>query len=105
MNREQEEENRAALHRLLDVVLDVNGFEKRQKEKTSDKPTVFFELFGHIAECEVRVHKTGWAEDERSDMGSCFYFDKAIKIDELINRLEKLKQPQRNGNSYRGKQN
>lgn len=91
MNKNQEKTNRAALHRLLDVVLDVNGFEKRQREKTGDKPTVFFELFGHTAECEVRVHKTGWAEDERSDMGSCFYFDRPLEIDELINLLEKLK--------------
>ena len=91
MTKKQEEANRAALHKLLDVVLDVNGFEARQREETGNKPAVFIRLSGHVAECSVEVHKTGYVSGERSNMGSNFYFDEPMKISGLIKRLEKLK--------------
>lgn len=91
MTKSQEEANRAELHRLLDVVLDVNGFESRSKERTGEKPTAFIDISGHVARCSVWVHKTGWAKGETDDLGSEFYFDEPMEIDELINRLEKLK--------------
>lgn len=91
MNKIQKKANRVALHRLLDVVLDVNGFEKRSKERTGEKPTVFVDISGHVATCTVRVHKTGWENGEESDLGSVFYFDKPISIDGLIERLQALK--------------
>lgn len=91
MTKDQEQENRAALHMLLDAALDVNGFESRSKERTGEKPTVFIDLSGHVARCLVRVHKTGWAKGEADDLGSEFYFDEPMKIDGLIKRLGKLK--------------
>lgn len=91
MTKKQEQANRAALHKLLDVVLDVNGFEARVRKETGEKPTVFVELSGHVAWCVVRVYKAGWAEGEDDDLGSRFYFDEPMKINSLIKRLEKLK--------------
>lgn len=91
MTKEQEQANRDQLHRLLDVVLDVNGFEARSKGRTGEKPTVFVDISGHVAKCMVRVYKTGWAKGETDDLGSQFYFDEPMKIDELINRLGRLK--------------
>ena len=90
MTKEQEQANRVKLHQLLDLVLDINGFEKRQAEKTGDKPTVFFEINGHVADCDVSVYKTGWAEGEHSDMGGSFYFNESMNVDELIRRLQGL---------------
>lgn len=90
MTKEQEQANREQLHRLLDAVLDVNGFEGRQKEKTGNKPTVFFSLFGHVANCEVKVYKTGWAEGKHSDLWNDFYFDEPMQVDELIRQLQRL---------------
>ena len=91
MTKDQEQSNREQLHRLLDVVLDVNGFEARSREETGEKPTVFIDISGHVARCLVRVHKTGWAKGETDDLGSEFHFDEPMKIDELIKRLGKLK--------------
>ena len=90
MTKEQEQANRVALHRLLDVVLDVNGFESRSKERTGEKPTAFIDISGHVAKCSVRVHKTGWAKGETDDLGSEFYFDEPMEIDGLIRRLQRL---------------
>jgi len=91
MNKIQKQANRVALHRLLDVVLDVNGFEKRSKERTGEKPTVFVDIAGNMAMCRVQVYKTGWEKDEESDLGSVFCFDEPIVIDGLIERLQALK--------------
>lgn len=90
MTKQQEDKNRADIHRLVDLVLDINGFEDRQKEITGDKPTVFFNLFGHVSNIEVKVHEKGWTEGRASDLGSNLYFDKPMQIDELIKRLERL---------------
>lgn len=91
MTKEQEQANREQLHRFLNMVLDVNGFEQREKEKTGEKPTVFVYISGHVAKCRVQVHKTGWEKEEEADLGSEFHFNKPMKIDELIRRLGKLK--------------
>ena len=90
MTKAQEDKNRADIHRLVDLVLDINGFEERQKEITGDKPTVFFNLFGNISNIEVKVHEKGWVAGRESDIGSNLYFDKPMQVDELIKRLEKL---------------
>lgn len=55
---------REALHRLLDVVLDINGLEKRKRDISGDQPTAFLYLSGHVASVNVDVHYHGWSADE-----------------------------------------
>ena len=51
---------RRDLHKLFDLVLDINGVDYRKREITEDLPTVFFSFSGHTASAEVRIHDQGW---------------------------------------------
>ena len=53
-------EKRKILHAMLDIVLDVNGLNARQRSKTDILPTAFFEFIGHTGQVSVRLCKTGW---------------------------------------------
>lgn len=64
MNRRRrkkaEKKKRAAVHRILDAVIDVNGLGCREVCKTGNLPTAFFEFNGHVASLHVRIYKHGW---------------------------------------------
>ena len=49
--------------RIVELCLQLNPTETLQGV-TGNKPTVFFDFSGHIAECGVRIHAHGWAEGE-----------------------------------------
>ena len=68
-----EKKRREAIHKVLDLVLDVNGLEARQQELTGDKPTVFFSFSGHIAAITVSVNKKGWMEGIEDDLNLTHY--------------------------------
>ena len=53
------EEKRKLLHEILDLVLDINGFEQRKTE-FSNKPAVFFDFSGHTASASVSGCSHGW---------------------------------------------
>lgn len=64
MTNEQKEQARKRMHRLLDIVLDANGFEERQRDTTGTKPTIFFEYMGHINAISIDIIPTGWKSEE-----------------------------------------
>lgn len=51
---------RTHMHRLLDVVLDGNGFEARSRARTGTLPTIFFNINAHINEVDVQLFRDGW---------------------------------------------
>jgi hypothetical protein len=51
---------RQQLHRLLDIVIDTNGFECRQKGMTGKQPTVWFDYSGHINHLQLEIAPEGW---------------------------------------------
>ena len=55
-----EVKQREQLHRLLDIVLDGNGFEHRARERTGTLPTLFFDFSGHVNYLSIRLYEDGW---------------------------------------------
>jgi hypothetical protein len=53
-------DRRKGLHRLLDLVLDINGLEERKQSVTGNLPTAFFSFNGHTASADVWLYKQGW---------------------------------------------
>ena len=58
--KKAEKRRRALAHQILDVVLDINGVEPRQKEYTGNMPTAFFEFSGHTAGVDIDIRRSGW---------------------------------------------
>ena len=81
-----DKKKREQFHRVLDLVLDINGFEARKQNETGCKPTVFFEYSGHIAEVKVDVHSRGWKPDDTPDFRESFY----VSDDECVGHLETM---------------
>lgn len=93
-------EKREKLHQILDLVLDVNGFEQRDVEITGDKPTVFFSFSGHVCAINLRGYKKGYdSSDIEYDFYKDIYLDKdclnvgenSENLDDMIKYLEGLK--------------
>ena len=77
-----EVKQREQLHKLLDIVLDGNGFESRTREKTGTLPSLFFDFSGHVNNLSIRMYADGWHEGaEWKDFD--FYLDYDIS-DERI---------------------
>ena len=57
MNKEKQREQ---LHKLLDIVIDGNGFERRNREITGTLPSLFFDFVGHVNCAEIRLFPDGW---------------------------------------------
>lgn len=83
-----EKGRRKLIHKLLDVVLDINGINRRAQLYTRNQPTIFFELLGNVAIINVRLHAQGWASGQN--------WDKAMDVhmystQELLEAIEQLK--------------
>lgn len=68
LRKKAEKNRRRNIHRILDLVLDINGLEKRDREFTGSKPTAFLSFSGHIAKIEVSIREHGWfpySEEDR----------------------------------------
>ena len=57
MNKEKQREQ---LHKLLDIVIDGNGFERRDREITGTLPSLFFDFSGHVNYLQIRLFPDGW---------------------------------------------
>lgn len=57
MNKEKQREQ---LHKLLDIVIDGNSFERRDREITGTLPSLFFDLSGHVNSVEICLFPDGW---------------------------------------------
>lgn len=89
------EDKRKMLHDILDLVIDINGFEKRDREFTGDKPTVMFNFTGHVCWAELKVYEHGWDGFLDPDVSEYIALDEDGKEDDLrklINYLEDLKE-------------
>lgn len=85
-------EKREKLHQILDLVIDINGFDSRQVRLTGDKPTVFFRFSGHVSLIEVDVNSHGYNGD-LPDVRMEDYIDQEDpKLDEMIQKLEEIKE-------------
>lgn len=72
------EKNIKRLHELLDLCLDVNGLEERCRDRTGNKPTVFFRLSGHISTVTIEAYENGWSMDGEHDFSATVDFGKDI---------------------------
>lgn len=57
MNKEKQREQ---LHKLLDIVIDGNGFERRDREYTGTLPSLFFDFSGHVNSVGIHLFPDGW---------------------------------------------
>lgn len=79
------EEKRKLLHEILDLVIDINGFDQRRAEYT-DKPAAFFRFDGHVDRVCVDIHDHGWQEGIFPD------FSHDVWEQDGISGLEELKE-------------
>lgn len=70
------------INEIIRLSFQINGFEDRTKEKTGNKPTVFFHFSGHVSGFEVSIHSRGWKTDCQADMRFSLYLSDDL-IDEM----------------------
>lgn len=85
LNEKEIIENRALIHEIVDIFLDTNGLESRQKRLTGTLPTAFMEFSGHVSSLDFTLFPHGWDSLSYNDRHK-FYFDKPIKP-ELVKEL------------------
>lgn len=86
----EELRRRAEVHRVLDLVLDINGLGRRQEKLTGNLPTAFFKFSGHVANVSVEVCEKGWRANVSADYTSDTYIDQNNLL-QMINDLEVMK--------------
>ena len=70
-------------HLCMEVQKGKDGsYEERYAEK-SDRPTVFFEMSGHVACLYIRLYDRGWKPTMDSDREFEFHLDEEIDQDEF----------------------
>lgn len=90
------EEKRQFLHEILDLIMDINGFERRDRSLTgSEQPTAFFEFNGHVATVSIRVYDRGWMPYADADLDDDILlqgdsFDLETFVEELTRKKEEL---------------
>lgn len=89
-NKKIDKIKRDRIHRMLDLVLDINGTKSRKRSLTGDHPTAFFSFSGHTAGINIMLFRTGWDSLTIPDADMNMYLDyKPIKsASEIIQRLE-----------------
>ncbi len=90
LKRKIEKRRRAEVHRVLDLVLDINGLGKRWEGLTGNLPTAFFDFSGHTACIYVRVFENGWNGNVSPDYSTDTYIDPKHLL-QMINDLEVMK--------------
>ncbi|MDO4327526.1 MAG: hypothetical protein Q4E24_16135 [bacterium] len=87
-----EKKRREGIHKVLDLVLDVNGLKARQKELTGDKPTAFFSFSGHIAAVMVSVYNAGWATGIEDALNLTHYLgeDYGDSLEKILQKLTEV---------------
>lgn len=85
-----ERKKRESIHKILDLVLDVNGLSERARDLTGDKPTAFFEFSGHTAGITVQLYKKGWSDKaEKAGVFMMHYInaDYGASLEEISQKL------------------
>ena len=73
--KKAEKRRRALVHQILDVALDINGVEPRQKEYTGNMPTAFFAFSGHTVGVSVEICRSGWDHGQPREFYKYGYLD------------------------------
>lgn len=85
------QKKREQLHRILDLVLDINGLEERKPESTEKKPTTFLSFYGHTNTIDVSVYKKGWKPRTKGEIDCVAISIEEEKFNEAIEKLELMK--------------
>ena len=104
LQKKAEKHRRQGIHKVLDLVLDINGLDKRDREFTGNLPTAFFSFSGHVATINVDIHPQGW-DGERWDSELNEYIRMNARIrkrecDKIIRRLENFKKEKDPGDGH-----
>ena len=91
LKKKSEKMRRKALHRILDLVLDINGLQESKKETTGNHPTASLRLAGHTASADVDIHPYGWESGANPEKWNRCYFDNCGIGDTPMQMAEKLK--------------
>lgn len=87
------EDKRKLLHDILDLVIDINGFEQRREAKIPNKPTAFFKFSGHVCDVQVDVHTDGWKPGKSVDIELQEYIDgDKTELQSIIDELRGFKE-------------
>ncbi|WP_367567787.1 hypothetical protein [Lacrimispora sp.] len=89
VRRKAEYRRRRELHKVLDLILDINGVGARSQSETGDMPTAFMRFSGHVGCVDIDIHNKGWDHDLRSDN---FYFRTYEPMKKHIMELESIKE-------------
>lgn len=85
-----EKMRRKKIHEALEITLQINSTQERQREATGYKPTTFFSFLGHVAKVDVRVFSSGWHSGYGPD--ACFeaegYSNSNVSLDGMIAELK-----------------
>ncbi len=85
------------VNEILQLCFEINGFEKREREKTGNKPTIFVDFSGHTAVLEIEIYQTGWYAKAEEDVRLSFrlnrpFYDIKEYMEECIAYLKELKE-------------
>ena len=97
-----EKRRRHQICKALDLCLQINGLQKRQREYTGNQPTVFFDFSGHTAEVNMYVHTSGW-HDTKPDIKLRAYLTEPGQLDKFICQAEEWKKDLNRGNCNRSR--
>lgn len=95
--KKEEARRRDQIHRILDLVLDINGMQASDTELTGDHPTAFLKINGHVGLIEVWIYRTGWERCARAEINLESPFNRRrphrdeCSMTEMIAELEKEK--------------
>lgn len=85
------------VNEIFQLCFEINGLEERKRKLTDNKPTVFFEFFGNVAELLIDIHETGWEPEGKVDKKFHFYLDEPFEkmkqdMESCIQYLKSLKE-------------
>lgn len=93
IEKKVEKLRRKKIHDVLEMVLEINGTHPRKLEKTGDKPTAFFDFYGHVASVDVKVCTDGWGNEKHPVFSSYGYLDtynSGREMEKLQKELEEV---------------
>lgn len=85
------QKKREQLHKILDLILDINGLEERKQGSTEKKPTTFLGFYGHTNTIDVNVYKKGWKPRTRGEIDYVAISVKEEILNGVIEELELMK--------------
>lgn len=91
LKKKTEKRKREQIHRLLDLVLDINGLEERKQSVTGNLPTAFFDFSGHVGWVDVQIFTNGWTPDKSPDTKILSHTRSSGELAYTVRRLESIK--------------